>query len=118
MSKINYPKISLCTTHNFVVFFYASIEPIKTQRRTETAMILLRYRLGDYSVMSSIEQENEFMEKYDQCLVDCPSDGPPMHEQMKKASSPATEWKKLHFFEIFLGVSSVFFYNSVHSCDG
>lgn len=76
---------------NFIKNFnFSDIEDVKKQRRTETAMILLRYRLGDYTIISNETDESEFLEKYAKCLKDCPAEGPSMKEQSKISSSPQT----------------------------
>lgn len=65
-------------------------ENIKTHRRTETALILLRFRLSDSSLITSHQDLIEFEDKYAACLQDCPANFPSHAENLKTASSPVT----------------------------
>ena len=68
----------------------SSITNKYTQRRTETAIILLRYRLSDDTLIQNYSDIQKFKDSYRQCLVDCPAAFPPMHENLVNASSPQT----------------------------
>lgn len=64
-------------------------DSLDVKRRTETAIILFRYRLNDSTVINDDLIEN-YKKQYDECLKDTPCKFPPMHKQIKIANSPNT----------------------------